>query len=156
MRELITNLWREVGDEWAPIHHEGGDYEDYVGHRIVVNRDDPLRFLEERIAEILAVLDAVTLDGTNRRLLHQMAHSSLIAALEAYLADTVTYWIDADDQALRRIVSTNKDFQSRSLSLAEVFERFEKVKEEVKTYLADLIWRSSAYLAGRKSRPGKG
>lgn len=68
MRELITNLWREVGDEWAPIHHEGGDYEDYVGHRIVVNRDDPLRFLEERIAEILAVLDAVTLDGTKRRL----------------------------------------------------------------------------------------
>jgi hypothetical protein len=140
MWELITDLWTDVGNEWAPIHHEGVDYEDYVSHLIVVSRNDPHRFLQERIAEIYSVLDAVALDGANKRLLHQMAHSSLIAALEAYLSDTVTYWIGADDQALRRLVSTNKDFQARSLSFAELFERHEKVKEEVKTYLADLVW----------------
>lgn len=140
MWELIQDLWRDVGENWAPIHHEGIDYEDYISHLVVVDRSDPKRFLDERIDEIFAVLDASTLDGANRRLLHQMAHSSLIAALEAYLADTVSYWIDEDANALRRFVSTNKDFQARSLSVAELFERMEHIKSEVKTYLADFVW----------------
>lgn len=140
MWELIEELWREVGDKWAPIHHEGVDYDDYLSHLIVIDRSDPSRFLEERIAEIFSVLDAAVLDGADRRLLHQMAHSSLIAALEAYLADTVSYWVENDERALRRFVSTNKDFQVRSLTVAELFERFEKLAGEVKTYLADFVW----------------
>ncbi len=140
MWDLIEDLWREVGDEWAPTQHEGIDYEDYVSELVVVCRDDPHRFLEERIAEIFAVLDASALDGANVRLLHQMAHSSLIAALEAYLSDTVSYWVDKDERALRRFVSTNKDFQSRSLTVAELFERLDKFGGELKTYLADFVW----------------
>lgn len=140
MRELIEELWREVGDEWAPIEHEGVDYDDYVSHLVVIDRGDPNRFLEERIDEIFAVLEAAVLDGANNRLLHQMAHSSLIAALEAYLADTVSYWVEKDEHALRRFVSTNKDFQARSLTVAELFERLENLTGEVKTYLADFVW----------------
>lgn len=140
MWELIENLWRNVGDKWAPIQHEGIDYDEYVSHLIVVDRSDPHHFLEERICEIFAVLDASTLGGANRQLLHQMAHSSLIAALEAYLADTVSYWVDKNERALRRFVSTNKDFQTRSLTLAELFERLENLSAEVKTYLVDFVW----------------
>lgn len=140
MLGLIEDLWREVGDEWAPIEHEGVDYDDYVSHLVVIDRSDPNRFLEERIAEVFAVLDAAVLDGANKRLLNQMAHSSLIAALEAYLADTVAYWIENDERALRRFVSTNKDFQARSLTVAELFERLENLMGEVKAYLADFVW----------------
>ncbi|MFN2161945.1 MAG: hypothetical protein ACK2UN_07735 [Candidatus Promineifilaceae bacterium] len=140
MWQLIEELWREVGDEWAPIEHEGVDYDDYVSHLVVFDRADPKRFVEERIAEIFAVLEAAALDGANNRLLHQMAHSSLIAALEAYLADTVSYWVEKDERALRRFVSTNKDFQARSLTVAELFERLENLTVEVKTYLADFVW----------------
>lgn len=140
MWELIEELRSEVGDEWAPIEHEGSEYDDYISHLVVVDRSDPHRFLEERIGEIFTLLDASVLNGANNRLLHQMAHSSLIAALEAYLADTVSYWVDKDDRALRRFVSTNKDFQSRSLTVAELFERFENLSGEVKAYLADFVW----------------
>jgi len=140
MRELIEELWSEDGDEWAPIEHEGVDYDDYLSHLVVIDRGDPKRFLEERIAEILSVLEATVLDGANKRLLNQMAHSSLIAALEAYLADTVSYWVEKDERALRRFVSTNKDFQARSLTVAELFERLENLTGEVKTYLADFVW----------------
>lgn len=140
MWELIEDLWREVGDRWAPIQHEGVDYDDYVSHLIVVGRSDPQRFLQERIAEIFSVLDASALDGANARLLHQMAHSSLIAALEAYLADTVSYWIDKDEQTRRRFIGTNKDFQARSLTVAELFERLENLNVEIKAYLADFVW----------------
>lgn len=140
MMELITDLWRDVGDKWAPIEHEGIDYEDYVSQLIVGDRSDPLRFLVERIGEIFVVLDASPLGGVNRRLLHQMAHSSLVAALEAYLADTVSYWIDKDERALRLFVRTNKDFQARSLTVAELFDRLENLKGEIKAYLADFVW----------------
>lgn len=140
MRELIEELWRDVGDEWAPIHHEGVDYDEYVSQLVVIDRGDPGRFLEERVAEIFAVLEAAVLDKANSRLLRQMAHSSMIAALEAYLADTVSYWVEKDEGALRRFVSTNKDFQARSLTVAELFERFENLAGEVKTYLADFVW----------------
>lgn len=140
MWELIEELWREVGDEWAPIEHEGVDYDDYVSHLVVIDRSDPKRFMEERIAEIFSVLEAAVLDRTNNRLLHQMAHSSLIAALEAYLADTVSYWVERDERALRRFVNTNKDFQARVLTVAELFERLKNLTVEVKTYLADFVW----------------
>jgi hypothetical protein len=140
LNELIEDLWRDVGDKWAPIHHEGADYDDYISHLVVIERSDPKEFLEERIAEIFAVVEASVLDGANSRLLHQMAHSSLIAALEAYLADTVSYWVDKDERTLRRFVSTNKDFQTRSLTVAELFERLENLTGEVKTYLADFVW----------------
>lgn len=140
MAELIDELWSEVGDEWAPIEPEGADFDAYLSHLFVVDRDDPKNFLEERITEIFAVLGASALDGANGRLLHQMAHSSLIAALEAYLADTVSYWVVKDERAMRRFVSTNKDFQARSLTVSELFDRFENLTGEVKKYLADFVW----------------
>jgi len=140
MSELIEELWREVGDEWAPIYHEGADYDDYVSRQIIADREDPHHFLEDRIAEVFAVLEASRLEGTNKRLLHQMAHSSLIAALEAYLADTVSYWIEKDPGAMRRFVSTNRDLQERSLTVAELFERLDKLSGEIKVYLDGFVW----------------
>lgn len=140
MRDLITDLWEEVGDEWAPIEHEGADYEDYVSHLIVKQRDDPCRFFSDRLDQIKVVLEAIAVDSSAKQLVLQMVHSSLIAALEAYLADTVLYWTSRDEQTLRHIVSTNKDFQKKSLKVAELFERFDGLKEEVNKYLTDLVW----------------
>ena len=140
MWELITDLWREVGDEWAPIEHEGADFDDYASHLVVTHRQDPYELLRQRLEEITSIVQGGPFSGPNRRLLHQMAHSSLIAAIEAYLADTVIYWTEAEDAVLRRFVSTNKDFQSRTFSLAEIFERSEKLKEDVKSYLVDFVW----------------
>lgn len=56
MWELIEELWSDFGDKWAPIKHEYVDYDEYVSHPVVIDRSDPNRFLEERIAEIFAVV----------------------------------------------------------------------------------------------------
>lgn len=138
--ELVDELVSEVGDEWAPIEHEGVDYDDYISQLIVADRRDPKRFLDQRINEIYAVIAASNLAGTNLRLLHQMSHSSLIAAFEAYLADTLSYWMENDERVLRRFVATNKDFQARSVTLDKVFERLENLGGEVKKYLSEVVW----------------
>lgn len=138
MEGLIHDLWQEVGDKWAPIEHEGVDYDDELTF-LVVHRSDPLRLLQGRLAQIDAVI-AVPTPPFEAELIHQMAHSSLIAALEAYQADTVTYWVGHNKDALRRFVSRNKDFKARALTLDQVFDRLDVLDEEVRQYLQDVIW----------------
>ncbi|MFD1557463.1 HEPN domain-containing protein [Paraburkholderia silviterrae] len=140
MEPLIRDLHRDVGDEWAPIEHEGVDYEGYLSRLVVSSRDDPYAFLVERLDQIDVVLSAVAANPQAEQIVHQMAHGSIIAALEAYLSDTLKFWLEADEQVLRRFVATNKDFQSRNLTLAEIFERFDRIKEEVKDYLSTFMW----------------
>ena len=123
MEKLIKELWQEVGDEWAPLEHEGPDYDEELSFR-VVNRDDPLRLLEDRIGQIEDVLDWNN-DPRTSELVHQMVHSSLIAALEAFLADTMAFWVRTDKGVLRQFTSKNKDFKDRQLTLDQLFERFE-------------------------------
>lgn len=139
MHELIQELWRDVGDEWAPIEHEGVDYERHL-QRTVYDRYDPARFLDERLDQIDAVLGAVSEAGEVRQLVHQMAHSSLIAALEAYLSDTMSFWATSNEEILRRVVATNKDFQAMRLSVAELFQRLDGLKDEIKSYFDGFMW----------------
>ncbi|AOW14542.1 hypothetical protein LPB72_05985 [Hydrogenophaga crassostreae] len=138
MDTLIKDLWRDVGDEWAPIEHEDVDYDAELSF-VVVHRNDPMRFLMSRLAQIDAVL-ALQTTIFEADLICQMMHSSLIAALEAYLGDMSTYWICHDQSALRRFVSRNKDFKARTLTLDTVFDRFDALESEVRQYLQDLIW----------------
>jgi len=139
MHELIVELWQNVGDEWAPIEHEGADYDHYV-RRVVYDRYDPVRFLDERLYQIEALLKAVSEAGSVRQLVHQMAHSSLIAALEAYLSDTMSFWSTSDETVLRRVVATNKDFQAMKLSVAEIFQRLDGLRDELKSYFDGFTW----------------
>lgn len=138
MEELIQDLYEEVGDEWAPIDHEGMDYS-YELSMLVVHRSDPHRMLSERLTQIEAVL---TVTGTPQvtQLSTQLAHGAVITALEVYLWDTVTYWAANDEEALRTLVETNKDFQAKTLQLSGIFERLDGLKDEVQVYLQDLVW----------------
>ena len=138
MEKLITELLQEVGDEWAPIEREGPDYDEEFSFR-VVSRDDPLRLLEDRIGKIEDVLDWNN-DPNTSELVHQMVHSSLIAALEAFLADTMAFWVRTDKGVLRQFTSKNKDFKGRQLTLDQLFERIEKLDQEVEIYLQEMLW----------------
>jgi hypothetical protein len=69
-----------------------------------------------------------------------MVHSSLIAALEAFLADTMAFWVRTDKGVLRQFTSENKDFKGRQLTLDQLFERLEKLDQEVEIYLQDMLW----------------
>lgn len=140
MAEVIQDLHRDVGNEWAPIEHEGIDYVGYLTRLVVASRDDPHEFLVERLDQIDVVLTAIAGNPKAEGIVCQMAHGSIIAALEAFLADTMKYWLETDEQVLRRFVETNKDFRSRTLTLSKIFDRFEKIADEVRVYLDGLMW----------------
>lgn len=138
MDGLIKDLWSEVGTKWAPIEHEGFDYDEALSMQ-VVDRTDPMRMLSDRLSQIEGVL---TLTGNVQsfQLAIQLAHGAAITALEAYLWDTVSYWVANDEKTLRTMVATNKDFQSQTLPLSAIFDRLEGMKHEVDSYLKDLVW----------------
>lgn len=140
MWELIQDLHHDVGEEWAPTEHEGAEYDDYIHSLVVYRRNDPTNFLVMRMSAIEAAVDSSASTGASQRALHQMAHGALVSALEAYLCDTVLYWTGREDSAFRKLVSTSKDFQTRTLKLSELFERLDSLKDEVKDYLTGLVW----------------
>jgi hypothetical protein len=138
--EVVNELVREVGDEWAPIQHEGVDYEDYLTHFSVNSRKDPYDFYFQRCEDIFSTLNSLPSGSVNQSLLNQMVHGTLIATLEAYLADTAKYWIQNNSDVLKKFVSTNKDFQVKTLKVSEIFSRFEKIADELNLYLSELVW----------------
>lgn len=138
MDELIQELYGEVGDEWAPIDHEGDYYDDELS-MLVSYRTDPNRMLSDRLTQIEAVL-TVTGNNLATELTTQLAHGAVITALESYLWDTVAYWTANDERTLHDFVATNKDFQVKTLQLSTIFERLAGLKDEVESYLQDLIW----------------
>lgn len=138
MRSLIEDLWQEGGDQWAPVDRGDFDYdEEFISP--VNDRDEPLRYLQLRLDQI----DAVLGDDEKARisdLILQMGHSSMVAALEAFLADTMTYWLKTEKKVLRDFVSRNPDFRKRTLPLNELFDRLEQLESEATIYLQDQMW----------------
>jgi len=138
IEKLVTYLISEVGNEWAPILPEV-DYDEELSFT-ATDRNDPFRLLIQRLGQVEAIVLVSIANPQSSPLLLQMAHSSLIAMLEAYLADTAVYWVTNDQEALKQFVSTNKDFKSRQLNLNELFTRLNNLNDEVVDYLQGCVW----------------
>lgn len=137
IEEVIDDLESEGIVEWAPIHTEP-DY-DAEFQLEETTREDPFRFFKDRIGEVDALFEAPT-DEKVKSLLRQLLFTSLIAALESYLADTMSFWISTDKAVFRRFVTGCEEFQKQKLSVSEIFDRMDKLEDDVKVYLQQLVW----------------
>lgn len=122
--------------EWAPLHHADYDAQFQYGAKI---RGGPYQSFLQRLEEA-DELAAVRVDRQCQEMLRQLLYGSLIGALEAYLADTMLYWIAEEKSVFRRFVGTCKEFQKRKFLLSDILDRMDKLEDEVRTYLQDLIW----------------
>jgi len=141
IEEVVDEMEMEVGHEWAPIsRYEPDDY-DVRFELSVAQHKEPLNRLKVRLSNSKAVL-ALTGDLAAIKLAEQLVYGSLIAALEAFLWETAHYWVEHDDEVVKNIVTKLPTFSQRELKLGEIFERHQKIKEEVKGYLQNLVWHS--------------
>ncbi len=137
IREVIDDIESDGLYEWAPIHTEP-DYDAEFDFQPDA-RSDPYRFFRQRMWEIDELI-AGAIDVRLQPFMRQLLYSSLIAALEAYLADTLSYWVAADKEVFRKFVSSCEEFKQKKLTLAEIFERMNSLIEEVEKYLGQLVW----------------
>lgn len=138
IREVIDDVEADGILEWAPIHTELEDYD--ADFELDVNRrSDPYSFFGRRLADLDLLVDT-NVGNLIQPLLLQLVYSSLIAALEAYLADTMSYWLAVDSKVFRRFVSEFEEFRKEKLSVSEIYDRLSVLEEDVEQHLQKLVW----------------
>ncbi|MRW91175.1 hypothetical protein GJ699_14360 [Duganella sp. FT80W] len=140
IEEVVSEMYMQVGDRWAPIHWDR-DFEDYdEDFGVVVDEPDTPRLaLERRLNQITELL---SLDGpsTAMALARMFAFSGTITALESFLWETMTYVVENDEDALEKIVTKIDHFSKQNLTLGEIFIKQKGLKDFVKAYLQDTVW----------------
>lgn len=63
-----------------------------------------------------------------------------ISTLEAFLWETVAYWVDNDETVLRGIVTKMPDLTGATIKLGDIFDEPAGLKLRVKIYLQNLVW----------------
>ena len=138
INEVIDDFYMEVGDAWAPRNLEP-DYDDYLLFDLN-DRDQPTNSFSKRMGEIDQITHLSSRPDANSvaPLLIQMAFSSIIFAIEAYLAETVSFWVKNDETALRGAVS--KIFKGEKISLSNIFELMDSIKVDELKHLNNQVW----------------
>jgi len=136
IQAVIDDVEANGNHEWAPIRHK--NYDAQFAYEASIRGEAHqafLRRLEE--ADGLAV---VQVNEQIQKTLRQLLYVSLIVALEAYLADTMLYWVAEEKSVFRRFVGTCKEFEKRKFALSEIFDRMDALEDDVKAYLQELVW----------------
>jgi len=101
--------------------------------------NEPIDRLKERLQNVQQIL---TLEGNAnaKALAEQLIFGGAVATLEAFLWETVDYWVENDEAVLRNIVTKTPSLKDQSFKLGEIFDRRENIKEIVRGYLQNLVW----------------
>jgi hypothetical protein len=137
IQEVVSDLVLEVGDQWAPIRESFPDGYDERFDLEVVAPDEPLRRMEARIHELKNTLSLQS-DAMAKALVTRLVFSALISVLESFLWETAQHWIEQRGDVLRRCIEKLPAFRDRPITLGDVFNQHEKIKETVKGYLLGL------------------
>jgi hypothetical protein len=141
IQTVVDEMHENVGEDWAPVHwdhEEDYEYDErYALHIVVVS--EPLRTLRERLRQLRQVL---TLEGAAEAkvLAEKLVFSAAIGALEAFLYETVYFWVDTKPQVLRDLVTKLPIFRDEKITLGDLFARSAGLKDHVKGYLQNLVW----------------
>ena len=133
---LANELRLTAGLEWAPRRPGGYDdrFEVEVG-----DSDAPLLRLRERLAKGLRALDLHG-DESAMGLVPSLIYGAAISSLEAFLYETVMYWVEGDDNVLRSIVTKLPALKDQPMKLGEIFQQYEELRVRVKGHLQNIIW----------------
>ncbi|WP_155986347.1 hypothetical protein [Thioalkalivibrio sp. ALE9] len=135
--EVVEDVESEGVLDWAPIHTRPDYYAEFEFE--VSARDEPRQLFDRQVKEVEA-LAGVAVDEPQRPLFRQLLYSSLITALEAYLADTMSYWLASNQHVFRSFVCNCPEFRDRKLTVSQIFERMDRLQEDVEEYLQNQVW----------------
>jgi hypothetical protein len=145
VQRVVDEMIDEVGDEWAPAIGSYDDREDEADYYQAMweletqSKDAPIDRLRDRIANFREVMK-LNGDPVTKGLARQLVYGAAIGALEAFLWETIDFWVTTDPMVLRRVVTNIEALSSKKMTLGEVYKRHEGLLEEVKGYLQNLVW----------------
>lgn len=139
IEELAERLSSEMPD-WARIADDDF-YEENYWSSVGANQN-AFETFTEAISNVEELLDSAPPYVLQR--IVQLLFANAITSLEAYLLDTFANVILRDKAVLRKFVETNPEFQKRQVRYADVIRLADSVTDEVKSYLAAVLWHNLA------------
>lgn len=146
IRELVEELYGEVGDEWAPTTLTAEDeWEDVF----VDTASGPIKRLRARLDE-LATLSQLDGPPMSRILLRQLVYAGIITALETYLWEMAVYWLANDPDALTRILEGVQQYRQ---TIAELGGDTPENRIRIQVEIENRLNHSTVWHRWAKNRP---
>ncbi|WP_230025818.1 hypothetical protein [Massilia sp. Bi118] len=135
---LAADLYLKAGARWEPIVEPQEDFAQIFAFDF--DRPvDPLWKLAARLRESLSIFE---LRGEPAAMaqLPKLVFGAAISALEAYLWETMVYWVKRDRDVLKGIVTRMPDFKDQPMKLGDIFEEHNAIEARTLAYLQNLVW----------------
>lgn len=92
-------------------------------------------------ADISNILDAIEpLSEPIKEKLYKLLYVQLIINLEAYLGDTLKYYVRNDKECMRKFVEGYTPYRKEMLKFSDIYRKFDKIKEIVNNTLNELLY----------------
>ncbi len=136
VEKAIDFVQREGIYDWAPTSLTYLDEADDV---YIDSRNEPTQRLEERIRYLLDVLDLKGGDET-KGTARNLVYAGVISALEAFLHETMLYWVSNKGEVVASIVTDHPKFRDQKINLGEIFQVHAALEKQVKAHLRKVVW----------------
>jgi hypothetical protein len=136
----VEEMHAEHHDQWAPVRYDPpDDYDDLFDLPNFRRADEPLLRLVERLQQAKAVL-TLSGDANTKSLVEKLAFGAAISALEAFLWETMSYWVEHDSEVVENIITKIPRFRDEPMTLGQIYDRQKNLKAHVLTYLQNIVW----------------
>ena len=136
IERLASELFSEC-PEWAEQVHRIDD--DYIGSVYVLEPTSYFDEYQKAMANHRALLSMnIPVDAENR--FYGMIFVNLIAIMEAYMSDVFIGAVMQRESFMRKFVASTPDFQSKQISLAQIYDSFDAIQNTVEEYLGGVVW----------------
>jgi len=129
--------------DWAPTQLT---YYDEWQDVDVDERNEPTQWLEERLKSIAGVL-SLNGDDDARDTVRNLAYAGVIGALEAFLWETMAYWVDNQESTVVNLITKHPGFRDKPIKLGDIYTVIKQLKVEVKAHLQKVIWHRAESVA---------
>lgn len=126
-------------DELSRQYRNGGlDYYDY-SHDWEVQGKTRLELFEDSVFAGTEMLN-VDVSAQTKRAIYVMVFAHVVAAVEGFLATTFITTTLSSSTYIQRLVESDPEFAERKLTVKEIFSKHATLKDDIGTYLKDLIF----------------
>lgn len=137
---VVEEMRAEHHDQWAPVRYDPpDDYDDLFDLPNFRRADEPLLRLVERLQQAKAVL-ILSGDANTKSLVEKLAFGAAISALEAFLWETMSYWVEHDSEVVENIITKIPRFRDEPMALGQIYDRQKNLKAHVLAYLQNIVW----------------
>lgn len=142
--DKYTHGWYQLEEAYEHHLYEEAFLRDYYGRTpsqdywSVVGKSR-FQIFNEIIESSREIISLPVKHKTYKNLL-VMVYGHVIAAVEAYLSSTFIDMVISSESLLRKLVENDPEFAKRKFTMKEIFTKQEELKEDVTTYLKDLIF----------------